>query len=272
MISFFFFFQFLIVLPTTIQCVTVAALVMMVISLIFIPNPICSLWVAFSIVSIELGVVGFMTLWGVSLDSISMINLIMCIGFSVDFSAHISYHFMSRSAELTPKERLVDSMYALGLPISQGAISTILGVVGLALAPSYVFITFFKMVFLVILLGALHGLLLLPILLSVFGPGACESKSRSNTPPSSLETTKIKIPRPSTTNSLNSMAGSSNGVPTPPKQRNYPHHPHRKTSQQRLHEMYTNAGYESEEHYISLPVHVDRMHRNKRINRSCSHR
>ena len=99
--------QFIMVLPTTIQCVTVAAIVMMIISLIFIPNPICSPWVAFSIISIEIGVVGFMTVWDVYLDSISMINLIMCIGFSVDFSAHISYHFMSR-VDMTVEERVSD--------------------------------------------------------------------------------------------------------------------------------------------------------------------
>lgn len=158
--------------PTTIQCVAVAAVVMMIVALIFIPHPQCSLWVAFSIMSIELGVVGFMTLWDVRLDSISMINLIMCIGFSVDFSAHISYHFMSQT-NMSMEDRVCDSLYALGLPISQGAISTILGVIGLALAPSYIFITFFKMVFLVIVLGAVHGLVLLPVLLSLFGPGAC---------------------------------------------------------------------------------------------------
>ena len=93
---FIFFDQFLMVFPTTIQCVSVAAVIMMIVALLLIPNPICSLWVAFSILSIELGVVGLMTYWNVNLDSISMINLIMCIGFSVDFSAHISYHFMSR--------------------------------------------------------------------------------------------------------------------------------------------------------------------------------
>ena len=71
------------------------------------------------------------------------------------------------------KERVKDSMYALGLPIVQGAISTILGVIGLALAPSYIFLTFFKMVLLVIVLGALHGLILLPVLLSFLGPGTC---------------------------------------------------------------------------------------------------
>ena len=41
------------------------------------------------------------------------------------------------------------------------------------IAPSYIFVTFFKMVFLVIILGALHGLFLLPVLLSLFGPGSC---------------------------------------------------------------------------------------------------
>ena len=51
------------------------------------------------------------------------------------------------------KERVKDSMYALGMPITQGAITTILGVIGLGLAPSYIFVTFFKMVLLVIVLG-----------------------------------------------------------------------------------------------------------------------
>jgi len=168
---FIYFDQFLIVLPTTVQCVLIAAVLMMLISIIFIPNPICSLWVAFSIISIEVGVVGFMTMWDVSLDSISMINLIMCIGFSVDFSAHISYHYLD--SEGPPDDKVKNSLYGLGLPILQGAISTILGVIGLMIAPSYIFVTFFKMVFLVIVLGAVHGLFLLPVLLSLFGPGSC---------------------------------------------------------------------------------------------------
>jgi len=173
---FIYFDQFLVVMPTTVQCVSIAAAVMMVVSLVFIPHAICSFWVVFSIISIELGVIGFMTLWGVNLDSISMINLIMCIGFSVDFSAHISYHYMD--SEGGPDERVRNSLYGLGLPIFQGAMSTILGVIGLAIAPSYIFVTFFKMVFLVILLGALHGIFLLPVLLSIFGPGSCSSQEK----------------------------------------------------------------------------------------------
>lgn len=188
--------------PTTIQCVAVAAAVMMVVALIFIPHPQCSLWVAFSIMSIELGVVGFMTLWGVRLDSISMINLIMCIGFSVDFSAHISYHFMSHK-NLSMEDRVSDSLYALGLPIAQGAISTILGVIGLALAPSYIFITFFKTVFLVIVLGAWHGLVVLPVLLSLFGPGACSRTEKKQ---------EIKKKENGITHPWNYQNGHSNGI------------------------------------------------------------
>lgn len=88
---FVFFDQFELVKPTSIQCMVFGALIMMLISFIFIPNVLCCLWVAFCIISIELGVAGYMSLWDVNLDSISMINLIMCIGFSVDFTAHICY-------------------------------------------------------------------------------------------------------------------------------------------------------------------------------------
>ena len=170
--------QYLEIKPQTIQSVLITAGFMMLISFIMIPNPLCSLWVAFSIVSIVSGVLGYMSWWGVNLDGVALINLIMCIGFSVDYSAHICYHYMSVE-ETSPDKRISASLYALGLPIVQGAISTVLGVIGLAFAPSYLFVTFFKMIFLVILLGALHGLILLPVLLSLFGPGSCERSGQS---------------------------------------------------------------------------------------------
>jgi hypothetical protein len=75
------------------------------------------------------------------------------------------------------------ALHHLGLPIIQGSVSTILGVTALIAAPSYIFVTFFKIVFMVMLFGALHGLLLLPVLLSIFGPGSChKSKKEEQTP------------------------------------------------------------------------------------------
>ena len=59
-----------------------------------------------------------MTWWGVRLDGVALINLIMCIGFSVDFSAHICYHYLTEEGK-QPSERIRASLYALGLPIIQ---------------------------------------------------------------------------------------------------------------------------------------------------------
>lgn len=192
---FVFFDQFELVRPTSLQCMIFGALVMMLISFIFIPNIFCCLWVAFCIVSIELGVAGYMALWDVNLDSISMINLIMCIGFSVDFTAHICYAYMS-SKRPRAEDRVKDSLYSLGLPIVQGAASTILGLMALLLAGTYIFLVFFKMVFLVIFIGAMHGIFLLPVLLSLFGPGICTIGIEEREDPKNTDAQEKELPSP----------------------------------------------------------------------------
>ncbi|XP_074544714.1 patched domain-containing protein 3 [Halichoeres trimaculatus] len=166
--AFIYYDQYTIIKDNTIQTILIAVIVMLVISLLLIPNPLCSVWVAFAICSVIVGVTGFMALWGVNLDSISMINLVMCIGFSVDFSAHISYSLVS-SPKSDVNEKAKEALAHLGYPILQGALSTILGVVVLSVSGSYIFRTFFKIVFLVITFGLLHGLVFIPVFLTLCG-------------------------------------------------------------------------------------------------------
>ncbi|RXN09265.1 patched domain-containing 3-like protein [Labeo rohita] len=166
--AFIYFDQYAVIITNTVQNIVVATCAMLVISLLLIPNPLCSLWVTFAIASVIVGVAGFMALWDVSLDSVSMINLVICIGFSVDFSAHISYAFVS-SEESSVNDKATDAITKLGYPIVQGAVSTIAGVVVLAAAKSYIFRTFFKIMFLVILFGAVHGITFIPVFLTFLG-------------------------------------------------------------------------------------------------------
>ncbi|XP_069715551.1 patched domain-containing protein 3 [Phaenicophaeus curvirostris] len=191
--AFIYYDQYLVIVQNTIQNVVIAAGAMLVVSLLLIPNPLCSLWVTFAIASVIVGVAGFMTFWMVNLDSISMINLVICIGFSVDFSAHISYAFVT-SRESSGNKRSVEALSLLGYPVLQGAVSTILGVVVLAAAKAYIFRTFFKIMFLVILFGALHGLIFLPVFLTFVGnfgtsPHSTKPNDRSphNTQSTNLE-------------------------------------------------------------------------------------
>ena len=76
---------------------TVASTAMLIVSLLLIPQPLCSLWVTFAIASVIMSLMGFMAFWNDNLDIIAMINLVICIAFPFDFSGHISYAFVSSS-------------------------------------------------------------------------------------------------------------------------------------------------------------------------------
>ncbi|XP_073728788.1 LOW QUALITY PROTEIN: patched domain-containing protein 3-like [Misgurnus anguillicaudatus] len=191
--AFIYFDQYTEIVSNTIQNIVVATCAMLVISLLLIPNPLCSLWVTFAIASVIVGVAGFMALWDVSLDSVSMINLVICIGFSVDFSAHICYAFVS-SGKSSANERVTDAVTKLGYPIIQGAVSTIAGVVVLSAAKSYLFRTFFKIMFLVILFGAVHGIIFIPVFLTFFGIWGKLSHTKPDTNAPSEGCNKV-IPR-----------------------------------------------------------------------------
>ncbi|XP_042255759.1 patched domain-containing protein 3-like [Thunnus maccoyii] len=165
--QFIFYDQYGVVVSSTIKNVIVITAVMFVVSLLLIPDPLCSLWVTFSIGSVMAGVTGFMTLWDVSLDSISMIVFTVCIGFTVDFSAHVSYALAS-SKKPNPDDKAVDVLSHLGYPILQGALSIILGVSVLATSDFHTFRTFFKIFFLVMLIGMVHGIIFIPVFLTLF--------------------------------------------------------------------------------------------------------
>ncbi|KAJ7385698.1 Patched domain-containing protein 3 [Desmophyllum pertusum] len=74
-----------------------------------------------------------MFIWNVSLNSVSMINLVMAIGFAVDYSAHIAHAYVL-SNKLTANERVVDALSTLGASVFMGGFSTFLGMIVLAFA------------------------------------------------------------------------------------------------------------------------------------------
>ncbi|XP_030838731.1 patched domain-containing protein 3 [Strongylocentrotus purpuratus] len=160
--------QYVGTIPNLFQTLGIAMACMMMVSLIMIPHPICAIFVTTCAISIDAAVIGYMSLWGVSLDTVSVINIILCIGFSVDFSAHITYSFVSAPDE-EPNKRAIAALFAVGMPIAQGALSSMIALSPLATAPTYLFRTFFKTLFLAMSFGALHGLVFLPVILSFLG-------------------------------------------------------------------------------------------------------
>ncbi|PAV71863.1 hypothetical protein WR25_12482 [Diploscapter pachys] len=155
--------QYLELKPSLYQNFVLGVFSMLAVTMVMIPDWRCACSVVLSIVSINIGVLGFMAYWGVNLDSVSMITVIMCIGFAVDLSAHIAYAFSQ--AYGSAHHRAVEALETLGWPMFLSASSTLLGILVLTLVDAYIVQIFFKTVFLVIAFSMLHGLLFLPIFL-----------------------------------------------------------------------------------------------------------
>ncbi|UYV66120.1 daf-6 [Cordylochernes scorpioides] len=159
--------QYVVIRDYTTQSILATAILMNIITFLFIPKFTCAIWVGFSIVSIQIGLIGYSSLWGINLNAISMMTYVMCIGFSVDNAAHVTYAYVSVKKD-NPNDKIKEALFWVGLPVVQGSATTIIGIIVLALAPAYVYVVIFKTVFLVMLFSALHSIFLLPVLLSLF--------------------------------------------------------------------------------------------------------
>ena len=146
----------------------VAVLVMVAVILL---HPVVAFLVFACIASVILNLFGLMYIWGVNIDSVVTINLILALGFAVDYSAHIGHSFLYAQTSGTSRQRTLHALEEIGGSVLNGAISTFLAVLVLAFSGSYVFRVFFKMFFGIVLFGVLNGLVLLPVLLAYFGPG-----------------------------------------------------------------------------------------------------
>uniref|UniRef100_A0AC34R5U6 SSD domain-containing protein n=1 Tax=Panagrolaimus sp. JU765 TaxID=591449 RepID=A0AC34R5U6_9BILA len=155
--------------PATLSSSIATLICMAVICVIFMGNLFTTVVATFSILSICIGVFGFLSMWGIDLDPISMATTIMSIGFSVDFPAHSSYHYyrcgVESGGKMKPEERVLHVLTTIMYPILQCGLSTVLFTFCLLFVPSYMSEVFVKTMVLVIFFGLIHGLFVIPVFL-----------------------------------------------------------------------------------------------------------
>ena len=134
---------------------------------------------------------GYMHSWGLTIDVVSAVNVIIAICLCVDYSVHICHAFLTVSG--TRKERAAAAMVDMGPAVLNGGISALIAFILLAGSESHVFSVFFKIFLLVVIFGLFHGLVLLPVLLALFGPTsypnakpANEEQKIANNPPDNI--------------------------------------------------------------------------------------
>lgn len=164
-------------LAITFTCMTIACFVIM-------PSFVAPTIASVATVSISFCLIGFLSIWGQNLDPVTMIDVIMAIGFSVDYSAHVCYHYYcAREQHLGSKHEVITSvLQAVGRPVVEASLTTLLCMAPLFVVPVYMIQSFAKTVTLVTSFGLLHGLFFLPVVLYFIPLNAQKHSLPSYTP------------------------------------------------------------------------------------------
>ena len=175
-----FFDQYASIVSLTATLMSCALALILVISSILLGSLATGAVVTITVIMIVVDIIGTMALARVSLNAVSLVNLIICVGIGVEFCAHIARAFMFPSRNILEKAknkfrgrdaRVWSALVNVGGSVFSGiTITKLLGVCVLAFTRSKIFEIYYFRVWLALVgWAATHALVFLPVALSFVG-------------------------------------------------------------------------------------------------------
>ncbi|KAM7199663.1 Sterol-sensing domain of SREBP cleavage-activation domain containing protein [Rhypophila sp. PSN 637] len=175
-----FFDQYATIVSLTGALLGSAVGIIFVVSSVLLGSLLTAAVVTMTVVMVIVDIIGAMAVMGVSLNAVSLVNLIICVGIAVEFCAHIARAFMFPSRAFLERvknrfrgkdARAWTALANVGGSVFSGiTVTKILGVTVLAFTRSKIFeIYYFRVWLALVIFAASHALIFLPVALSLLG-------------------------------------------------------------------------------------------------------
>ena len=175
-----FFDQYATIVRLTGTLIGSALAIILVLTSVLLGSLMTGAVVTLTVIMIVADVLGCMAIFHVSLNAISLVNLVICVGIGVEFCAHIARAFMFPSKPILEKAkarfrgkdaRAWAALVNVGGSVFSGiTITKFLGVFVLAFTRSKIFeVYYFRIWLALVFFAALHALVFLPVALSLIG-------------------------------------------------------------------------------------------------------
>nr|XP_033803286.1 patched domain-containing protein 1 [Geotrypetes seraphini] len=157
----------------------ISALFLLVFSAFLVTSSLINVWITLTVASVEFGVIGFMTLWNVELDCISVLCLIYGINYTIDNCAPLISTFIL-GKEFSRTKWVKNALELHGVAILQSYLCYTVGLIPLAAVPSNLTRTLFRCLFLIAFVTFFHCFAILPVILTFLPPSKKKRKEKKH--------------------------------------------------------------------------------------------
>lgn len=184
-----FFVQYEHIIAVAVLTVGAALAIVFVVSAVLLALPAVAAVLVAVVSCIVINVAGVMAVWGISLNAVSLVNLVICAGLAVEFTVHLARAYVAHrhddagaaytqfmeadDAGAKPLDRTAAfrALCTVGGAIVGGiTLTKLIGIAVLAFTHSKIFeVYYFRMWLALVVVAATHSLVLLPVALSLLG-------------------------------------------------------------------------------------------------------